>query len=967
MRSSVVSPPGVFELGQALRRRVWQPLHRMMEIFHVVPLTAAVAVFVLLAMVGQLHEIYLSYLEELKADQFVSIVLAALGLALISAAFYEAHYWLSTMRMNVIFSSLSNPNAGSLLHGLQRIAAFALALIPWLGLATGLLLTRNFLAERYTQLGKANVGASDLNAMQFLLVASPWTIAASAVVVGVAAAVFLDRYRRHMIVQHLAAGITVLIAILFCLLLTDFPLSSLGGVERIGVGLALAAAAVIYWFFYYWLNTFQTSFIYTQRLHPDTGINWRRRRRIALVVWALLPWVAIAFYFLAAPELAQTLSAAPASVSSALGLIDGVRNFPPPSRWAMLPVAMAWVLAVGLFVAMLLDKFHESVALQRTVVISIAVLMLTAVIASLFHVDTTVRVYRWIGPLGTTALELLFLFASLTLLSVLSQKSGFPALSLLIVAAVVTVIFPIPIWWMATGLAVVCGIVVVMAALSRLWAVALVGTVLVLPGVIAWTKNTRFVSVKLDDMPADAAKQAPKALALREAFELWLPPRLKDAATPAQAKYPVFVIAVEGGGIYAAAAASLFLAKLQDANPHFSRHVFAISGVSGGAIGATIFQSLARSALGSPTQNRADAANAAGVPVTASPASDRCRREPDMPRAPDTKQKLTPDVSKIMQDDHFSPVVGAIFPELLGGPAGRAEALEASFKNSVCSRDDLAANALAAAFVAHWSPSSQVPALVLNSTWVETGFRVAFAPFPLHATDESLYSFAHDMPGDKYVVLIRAAAVSARFPVVLPPYSISMTANNREWRWNFVDGGYSDNSGASTALAVHRALAEAAGERADIRLILLTSSDPAPDLNPKNVTITGTAFRDTVAPISAIMKVREGLGNQAVARACDRFYRSDDCKKRAGEPNAPLKIVEIPDQTYNLPLGWKLSHTTFEVVRWMLGRPELVSDKICNDLRGSTEAPTDEKIVLSNSCVLKSVIDLLPRGEAGRQ
>jgi hypothetical protein len=155
----------------------------MMEIFHVVPLTAAVAVFVLLAMVGQLHEIYVSYLEELKADQFVSIVLAALGLALISAAFYEAHYWLSTMRMNVIFSSLSNPNAGSLLHGLQRIAAFALALIPWLGLATGLLLTRNFLAERYTQLGKANVGASDLNAMQFLLAASPWTIAASAVVV----------------------------------------------------------------------------------------------------------------------------------------------------------------------------------------------------------------------------------------------------------------------------------------------------------------------------------------------------------------------------------------------------------------------------------------------------------------------------------------------------------------------------------------------------------------------------------------------------------------------------------------------------------------------------------------------------------------------------------------------------------------------------------------------------------------
>src|SRR5262245_36469920 len=114
-----VSFPAIFEFGQMLRRRVWQPLHRMLVIFNVVPLTGADAVFLLLTMVGQLREIYVSSLEELGTDQLTVIVAAALGFALLSAAFVESHYWLSTMRMNVVFSSVSNPSAGSMLRGLQ--------------------------------------------------------------------------------------------------------------------------------------------------------------------------------------------------------------------------------------------------------------------------------------------------------------------------------------------------------------------------------------------------------------------------------------------------------------------------------------------------------------------------------------------------------------------------------------------------------------------------------------------------------------------------------------------------------------------------------------------------------------------------------------------------------------------------------------------------------------------------------
>ena len=58
--------------------------------------------------------------------------------------------------------------------------------------------------------------------------------------------------------------------------------------------------------------------------------------------------------------------------------------------------------------------------------------------------------------------------------------------------------------------------------------------------------------------------------------------------------YPVFLVSAEAGGLYAAQFASKVLARLQDRCPGFSQHVFAISGVSGGSLGAAVFSSLAK-------------------------------------------------------------------------------------------------------------------------------------------------------------------------------------------------------------------------------------------------------------------------------------------------------------------------------------------------------------------------------------
>ena len=57
-------------------------------------------------------------------------------------------------------------------------------------------------------------------------------------------------------------------------------------------------------------------------------------------------------------------------------------------------------------------------------------------------------------------------------------------------------------------------------------------------------------------------------------------------------QHPLFIVTAEGGGIRAAYWTSIVLGSLQDKDPSFADHVFAISGVSGGSVGAAVFSAL---------------------------------------------------------------------------------------------------------------------------------------------------------------------------------------------------------------------------------------------------------------------------------------------------------------------------------------------------------------------------------------
>ena len=78
-----------------------------------------------------------------------------------------------------------------------------------------------------------------------------------------------------------------------------------------------------------------------------------------------------------------------------------------------------------------------------------------------------------------------------------------------------------------------------------------------------------------------------------DAFKEWYDSRTdKSAYLDRGQRYPVYVVAAQGGGIYAAYHAAVFLAGTQDECPLFRKHLFAISSVSGGSVGAAVFHSL---------------------------------------------------------------------------------------------------------------------------------------------------------------------------------------------------------------------------------------------------------------------------------------------------------------------------------------------------------------------------------------
>jgi hypothetical protein len=121
------------------------------------------------------------------------------------------------------------------------------------------------------------------------------------------------------------------------------------------------------------------------------------------------------------------------------------------------------------------------------------------------------------------------------------------------------------------------------------------------------------------------------------------------------------------------------------------------------------------------------------------------------------------------------------------------------------------------------------------------------------------FIFGDHVPSD--IRLSTAAHNSARFPIVSPPGAI----RNRKYQVvdRIVDGGYIENYGALSAAELAQAMHAAQPDLAPFVLVISNDPDEEPDLNKVDVP-DAVVLTDVLIPIEAIANARTGRGRLAV-------------------------------------------------------------------------------------------------------
>ena len=252
-----------------------------------------------------------------------------------------------------------------------------------------------------------------------------------------------------------------------------------------------------------------------------------------------------------------------------------------------------------------------------------------------------------------------------------------------------------------------------------------------------------------------------------------------DTDTP----LPVYVVASEGGGIRAAYWTALVLAQLSERIPDFTARTFAVSGVSGGAMGAAVFRSCATA-----------------VSETLAACVQRFGRA----------DLLTPLVSAWMFDD----VLARFVPTSHCATPGCGVMTRGAWFEQAMAR---AAPGLDARLVPAQGAGA-TPYLLLNATWVETGERAIASDIAIDSRDfptarDQAAVLGHDL------TLAGAAHNASRFPFINAigtvrsagdacpePRDDETSSRARRVCGHVADGGYFDNSGGHTGGDVLRAL-----------------------------------------------------------------------------------------------------------------------------------------------------------------
>ncbi|MCX2493044.1 hypothetical protein OQX63_06145 [Pedobacter sp. PF22-3] len=334
-------------------------------------------------------------------------------------------------------------------------------------------------------------------------------------------------------------------------------------------------------------------------------------------------------------------------------------------------------------------------------------------------------------------------------------------------------------------------------------------------------------------------------------------------------KYPVVFICAEGGALRTGAYTSLFLSSLsakleKEQNIDFKRSIFAMSGVSGGAVGLGLYNALTFE-------------NNTQLPSNVSVALSK----------------------KFFQDDTLSPIIGKmLFGDFLNlflpihiKLFDRSIALEKSWEQSYQSlTDNNQENVFSRSFASGKIKPTQ-PLFIINTTEVETGLQCWMS----NLTPDSLaLKNQRDLLAEKVNDLNYSTAInfSTRFPLFSPAAKVGGLNGNP--RLHYLDGGYVENTGSASMLEVLQLLKSKSPYFNQITPIVITLLFSEEDKDAPNIRF-GNEF---IEILNALTHTRSG--NSKISRFRLKQFlneNSDVC---------PIDEPLTPEEK-NVPMNWVLS------------------------------------------------------------
>lgn len=403
------------------------------------------------------------------------------------------------------------------------------------------------------------------------------------------------------------------------------------------------------------------------------------------------------------------------------------------------------------------------------------------------------------------------------------------------------------------------------------------------------------------------------------------------AQYPGEGVHPVFIVATEGGGIRAAYWTATVLTALADDIPHFNDHLFAVSGVSGGSLGAAVYGSLLLRQQENP----------ASLPKLRPAAREMLAFD-----------ALAPTLAAMIQPDFVQRFVPApVLPD-------RARALEGGWEHGW--RDTFAGadDRFATGFLKMMNGRhATAPSLFLNGTVVETGSRMIASNLQITNGRGGEFSDSFDLFNTIGTDLPVSTTVdnSTRFTYFGPAGTLlrnpagNLTNSKLDCKpgarcEHVIDGGYFENSGAVTASEIVNIIRRSpfAG---NVRPYVLVIHYGA--ANPKGPSSERFA-NEVLSPLWGLLNTRDARGVLAV----------DQIAPMTGATVIPFKLVQYPN-TVPLPLGWLLSFHTRSMMDAQMGRSskengpamQLVASLVKQDVA----ADAVQEKALANDPVAKAV------------